>query len=236
MSPIRTIFILLTGIFLSIGCGRGSDSGKVFVSEKGHPDNWAGHLSVGTKNFHGTFIKSVPSGADGAKLFVLHCAPCHGNDGSGKIGPDIRVLAASAANINNAIQTRPVMQGHASLSQNEVQSIADYVASLAVNPPLIGAFDPNLCTQCHGVNLDGGIAMVSCFSCHNGPDGSIGHPAGWSSPQNRPVAFHGPYGRDFSGGCTTCHGVDLNGGRVFLIPGNAPACVTCHNGTIAPAL
>jgi hypothetical protein len=238
MSPMKTALLFLAATALLYGCGRGTDAGKVFVPGKGHPDAWASHLAVGTMNFHGTFIKSVPSVSAGPKLFVLHCAPCHGNDGSGKIGPNIQ--ADTLPLIVSAIQNRPVMRGHAILSGSELQSIADYITTLASSSnPLVGSFNPVLCSQCHGTNLDGGIALISCYSCHNGPDGGLGHPAGWSSAKDLPVVFHGPYGRDFPSGCTTCHGVDLNGGFVYLsINGSksAPGCSSCHNGVIAAAL
>lgn len=238
MPQIRVELLLLAVLALTVGCGRGTDPGKVFVSGKGHPDAWVSHLSVGTMNFHGTSITSVPAGSAGAMLFVLHCAPCHGNDGSGKIGPNIQ--ADTLPLIVNAIQTKPVMKGHGNLRQDELQSIADYITTLAGNStPFAGAFDSTICTPCHGTNLDGGIAVVSCFSCHNGPDGSLGHPAGWSSAKDPPTGFHGSYGRDFPSGCTTCHGVDLNGGFVYLSGNgnkNAPGCPSCHNGVITTVL
>jgi len=229
MSSLKTILILGALLFFSAGCGRESDSGKAFVPGKGHPGAWASHVSIGTEDFHGTFIKTVAPAAAGATLFVFHCAPCHGNDGSGKIGPNIQ--SATLSLIDYAIQNIPVMEGHAGLSQSERQSIAGYLPSLAGEPqPLAGSFDTDLCKQCHGEKLDGGIAAVSCYGCHNGPDGSLGHSSVWSDG-----AMHGPYGRDFASGCTTCHGTDLKGGSVYL-SGSAPSCSSCHTEVFAPAL
>lgn len=221
--------MLLLTCCLFAGCSKGTDAGKVFVPGAGHPVNWASHLAIGTDSFHGTFITSAPSGTTGGVLFVLHCAPCHGNDGAGKIGPNIQ--SDALALINYAIQTFPVMAGHAGLTQAERQSIADYITILAsTTQPLAGTIDPALCTQCHGQNLGGGISGISCFSCHNGPDGSLGHPSDWLSARDQPVEFHGSYGSAFSSGCTTCHGVDLRGGYVFSSPtGSAPSCYSCHD-------
>jgi mono/diheme cytochrome c family protein len=237
MSPIKIIMLLVASIVL-FGCGRGTDTGKVFVPEAGHPAAWASHLAVGTKDFHGTAMTSVSADSVGPRLFVLHCAPCHGIDGSGKIGPNIQ--AATLPLIVSAIQNLSVMRGHAGLANDELQSIAGYVATLAGSAPLASAsYEPELCRQCHGTGLDGGIATVSCFACHNGPDGSLGHPVGWSSAKQNPISFHGSYGRKYSSGCTTCHGADLNGGFVFLSsnPGKiAPRCANCHDGAIAPSL
>ncbi len=229
MSPMRILFsFLLSFPFLLAACGGASDSGKVFVPESGHPENWVSYLTIGTKNFHGTAIKTVPSHNSGAILFVLHCAPCHGNDASGKIGVNIQGVPASE--ITTFISIVPVMRGHTILSQDEIREIADYIATLTSGAsPVIGVFDPVLCTQCHSASLDGGIARRSCFSCHNGPDGSIGHPAGWLSSSDDPLHFHGRYGTDFVAGCTTCHGADLKG----LI---GPSCFSCHDGTKAPIL
>jgi hypothetical protein len=228
--------VIATLLLLISACGRGTDAGKAFTPAQGHPDLWASHLTVGSDDFHGTFIKSVPPASSGAELFVLHCAPCHGNDAAGKIGTNIQT--ATLLIVNAAIRNIPIMRGHAGLSQDQVQDILAYVATLAANAqPLAGTFDAALCTQCHGAGLQGGIARVSCFSCHNGPDGSIGHPAGWVSGKDNPATFHGRYGRDLVAGCTTCHGVTFNGSIVLLGPsGFAPACSTCHNGTIAPVL
>lgn len=212
--------------FLLAACGSGTESGRIF-GDTGHPENWASHLTIGRDHFHGTVIKSVRSGSNGAILFVKHCAPCHGDNGTGRIGPDIRGVPASL--ITFAVNI-PIMLGHSVLSPDEIQEIADYLAALNNNQqPLTGVIDASICKQCHGDNLDGGIARVSCFSCHNGPEGAVGHPAGWLSSKEDLLHFHGRYGKDFVGGCTACHGVDLRG---FL----GPSCFVCHNGTIAPFL
>jgi hypothetical protein len=126
--------------------------------------------------------------------------------------------------------TIPIMRGHSVLTQSEIGDISGYLAVLKNGtPPVIGVIDPAPCTQCHAVNLDGGIAQVSCFACHNGPDGSFGHPPGWLSAKNDPLHFHGTYATDFVSGCTACHGVDLRG----LV---GPSCFVCHDGTKAPIL
>jgi len=238
MSSIKSIVLLCVVFVLSANCGRGTDAGKVFVPGQGHPDAWVSHMTVGTDTFHGTFIKSAPTTSEGPRLFILHCATCHGNDGAGKIGPNIQSVTLPL--IVNAIQTRPVMKGHAILTPDELQSIANYITTLASSSTILaGSFNPELCTQCHGAHLDGGIARVSCYSCHNGPDGGLGHGADWSSSKNQPDVFHGSYGRQFPSGCTTCHGVDLNGGFVYLSGNgnkNAPACSSCHNNVTAIAL
>jgi mono/diheme cytochrome c family protein len=245
MSPIMKISTFFIYSILLFACGRGTDSGKVFVPQKGHPDQWASYLAVGTTDFHGTFITSVPldqSAGNGAELFVRHCSPCHGSAASGKIGPNLIAILAFAADIpgtiRGTINAVPLMRGQAVLSPAEIQDISSYLSALINGAaPVTGIRQTELCSQCHGVNLDSGIAQVSCLSCHNGPDGSIGHPAGWVSGQDGPLSFHGSYGQVFVSGCMTCHGVDLNGGPVFSSPlGFGPACSSCHNGVTVPVL
>ena len=81
-----------------------------------------------------------------------------------------------------------------------------------------------LCAECHGVDLDGGIALVSCFACHDGPDGQIrspNHPEEWLN-RDDPVHFHGAYAIDYPTACAgICHGDDLTG-----VVG--PSCFECH--------
>ncbi len=85
------------------------------------------------------------------------------------------------------------------------------------------------CQECHGVNYQGGIADVSCYTCHSG--GKSGHPAlmDWINPQS--PDYHGRVlwesDWDFDR-CKQCHGTDLNAG------GTARGCqsTACHT---APA-
>ena len=83
----------------------------------------------------------------------------------------------------------------------------------------------DLCSECHGSALDGGISRISCFSCHNGPDGVIrrpNHPAGWLADREDIVRFHGVYANNFPTSCMGfCHANDLTGGI-------GPSCFDCH--------
>lgn len=91
------------------------------------------------------------------------------------------------------------------------------------------------CAECHGADLTGGIAAVSCYS--TGFDGVVCHPAG-------PAAFihsdtwaaagvHGPTAKAAPGAmsglawCQGCHGRDFGGGTVNT------SCGSCH-GVSAP--
>jgi hypothetical protein len=99
--------------------------------------------------------------------------------------------------------------------------VKDVAASGATDP----AITVDLCAECHGLDLDGGISRISCFSCHNGPDGVIhrpNHPAGWLANRDDMVLFHGVYARAYPTSCTGfCHGHELTGGI-------GPNCFDCH--------
>lgn len=215
-------------IFLFAGCGKGSESGRIFSPYSGHPVEWANPLFIGRDNFHGTAIKQPLPGPPGSELFLLHCAPCHGEKGEGKIGRNIQGMPLAAIEV--AIISVPLMSGHSILTETELQEISDYLSVLAGNAqPASALIETDLCLQCHGNDLDGGIARVSCFSCHKGPGGDIGHPAGWQTAKEDPAHFHGRYGGVFVASCTNCHGEDLSG---YV----APACSSCHDGNKAPLL
>ncbi|HUU26321.1 MAG TPA: hypothetical protein VM123_00785 [archaeon] len=74
------------------------------------------------------------------------------------------------------------------------------------------------CAGCHGGDFKGGVAGISCYTCHNGPSG---HPAGWldkRSPNFHSIAVN-TRGLD---ACALCHGEDFNGGI------SGKSCRTCH--------
>jgi hypothetical protein len=85
--------------------------------------------------------------------------------------------------------------------------------------------DLETCVECHGANLDGGIAQVSCSLCHLGGAGSV-HPAQWG---NYAYTRHKGASTDLlSASCATavCHGTAREG-----VAGSGPACATaCHLG------
>jgi mono/diheme cytochrome c family protein len=227
----RRLSLLVCSLWIVLAfsaCGS-SNSGSVFDSDAGqHAANWADPLAIGRSDFHSGPIKSVQSDSRGAVLFGMRCGICHGNGGVGKIGPDIR--RANGTIITGAIAFVPLMKGQSDLSPVDIQDVAAYLATLLAGAhPAASTIQTENCVGCHGGALDGGIARVSCFSCHNGPGGVVGHQAAWSLPATDPVNFHGSYGRKYSDSCTTCHGVNFEGaiGR---------ACASCHNGTVAPVL
>lgn len=88
-------------------------------------------------------------------------------------------------------------------------------------------FDASECRQCHGSQFDGGIANVSCKTCH----ASYPHPANWIGAHSSFVkttnynlkSCQGCHGQDYgtkkiNNSCLTCH----------TKPGGPEACNTCH--------
>ena len=75
------------------------------------------------------------------------------------------------------------------------------------------------CAGCHGEDLRGGDANISCYTCHNGPSG---HPAEvWLVKTSE--SFHGLAASDRGlSACAACHGEDYEGGI------SGTSCKTCH--------
>jgi predicted CxxxxCH...CXXCH cytochrome family protein len=84
------------------------------------------------------------------------------------------------------------------------------------------------CIACHGTDLLGGIAQVSCTDCHMGGPTAV-HPMTWD-----PVYLtHGPTASsDGTAACSNlyCHGPSLGG-----VASSGPACTTCHSWPFDPA-
>jgi hypothetical protein len=143
------IYIIIFIIALAMGCSDGTESGKIFSIEQGHPENWVDPAYRDMDDFHVTPVLNVES----------------------------------------------------------------------------GVYDYESCQECHGSLLEGGISGISCYSCHNGPDGSFGHPDGWRIYYDASL-FHSRYAKEFLVSCTSvaCHGGDLTGGDL------GPTCFTsgCH--------
>ncbi|MBJ6752616.1 hypothetical protein [Geomonas anaerohicana] len=89
--------------------------------------------------------------------------------------------------------------------------------------------DINGCVECHGDALDGGIAKVSCLTCHIGGATSA-HPVLWGGLA---YALHAGYvGNNGTATCATalCHGTALAG-----VADSGPACTNCHMAGTAQA-
>ncbi len=120
------------------------------------------------------------------------------------------LLAAAAGGCSTTRDTGGIVDAQGNHS-------ADFVST---HPSFVGTSGA-ACTQCHGPDLNGGIARVSCFSaaCHHDPVPN------WSTP-----AVHGARAKSAPGSasgfapCRICHGSDFAGG------GSGVACSGCHGG------
>lgn len=102
------------------------------------------------------------------------------------------------------------------------------------------------CSECHGADLQGGIAKVSCFQasfqgmeCHfNGGEHNLGHPSAWLDPTRS--GFHGSPTTMYNGQlvktnpnlastqfCGLCHVTDVN----TQPAGFAPSCLNQNSGS-----
>jgi PKD repeat protein len=76
---------------------------------------------------------SVSGGAvavDGQSLYQQKCSTCHGADALGGTLARISIVGKTAAEITNAIATIPNMSSLSGLTAEEIQAIADYLATL----------------------------------------------------------------------------------------------------------
>jgi len=116
----RTFLLVLAGtmivaLTLSGGCGGGGDTTTTAAVETTvSPDATGGS-------------------ADGAALFAANCAVCHGAEGQGGNGPDIRPLADAdkdriVKQVTNGGKSMPPFGGQ--LSAAEIDTVAAYVINL----------------------------------------------------------------------------------------------------------
>ena len=107
------------------------------------------------------------------------------------------------------------------------------------------------CVQCHGADLMGGIAKVSCYSgsfdgvaCH--PGGPGGHPGGWRATHtitdpalaSTCAQCHDNPANSFPSNCfnnSLCHGsqsghpAGWRSSHTSVNPAQAPTCAQCHD-------
>jgi len=107
---------------------------------------------------HTVLIGDVVTPSPGEELYNTYCQGCHGQGGTGGAvaGP---ITGVSAAQIQNALNTIPNMQGLV-LSDNDIQLIATYLATSGGTPPPRPTDGPGLysllCAGCHGADGGGG--------------------------------------------------------------------------------
>jgi mono/diheme cytochrome c family protein len=76
---------------------------------------------------------ATPTPLDGEAIFKTNCATCHGDDGKGRVGPDI--THASLEDIWGAIDRVPMMLAMKTLGAKDVGATANYLAELRKSKP-----------------------------------------------------------------------------------------------------
>ncbi len=113
--------------------------------------------------------------AAGRRIFEAGCASCHGDNGEGGLGPDIREAGAAAAHFQLTTGRMPLSDPDAqavrkepAYSESQIDQLIAYVASLGNGPsiPTVDLDGTNLstgaelfianCSPCHGATANGG--------------------------------------------------------------------------------
>jgi ubiquinol-cytochrome c reductase cytochrome c subunit len=117
---------------------------------------------------------------EGRQLFLANCASCHGLNAEGRgtgtgdqiAGPPLAGVGAAAVDFQVGTGRMPMrqpgvqaQQGPVQFSQEEIDAMAAYIASLAPGPatPSEEAVDPTLGDSAKG----GELFRVNCAMCHN---------------------------------------------------------------------
>jgi quinol---cytochrome-c reductase cytochrome c subunit len=108
--------------------------------------------------------------ARGRELFLVQCASCHGLDGSGTDqGPDLRDVGAAAADFQlrtgrmpNTNPTREPESKPSPFSDQEIEDLVAYVASLGPGPPI-----PNVKSPPGDLAEGGNLFRLNCAACHS---------------------------------------------------------------------
>lgn len=106
-----------------------------------------------------------------------------------------------------------------------VDSQGNHPSAFAFNHSSVAVSNVDRCRQCHGTDLTGGIAKVSCFTaaCHHGTV------PGWAASSVHGAAAKRAPGNSGFASCQICHGGDFST-RLGTSPRN---CFDCH-GVNAP--
>jgi ubiquinol-cytochrome c reductase cytochrome c subunit len=142
----------------------------------------------------------------GHELFLVSCAFCHGTNGEGiktedgnQLGPSLVGVGAAAVDFQvgtgrmPAVQPGPQMpQKETSFTQEEINELAAYVASLGPGPaiPSPDEYDiSNMTDQEHqtAMTRGGEIFRTNCSACHNFEGSGGAMPQGGYAPKIRGV-------------------------------------------------
>ena len=124
--------------------------------------------------------------AEGRKLFLVGCSFCHGQNGEGvstvggnQLGPSLAGVGAAAVDFQVGTGRMPMAQPGAqnptkpeAYTQDEIDALAAYVASLAPGPAAPDPSDYSLAglsetEREEAVSRGGQIFLTNCTACHN---------------------------------------------------------------------
>ncbi|NOX42506.1 MAG: hypothetical protein GXP19_02050 [Gammaproteobacteria bacterium] len=189
-------------------------------------------------------------GSFGQTHYATYCASCHGIDGTGMTGPDIRLK--TDVDITNALNDVTAMQNVASqIDQPQIDSIAYHVLTQFSDTDFHSQFDlSNGCAGCHdgfesfGQPTTHISAKEVCQACHNttsfAPANIVDHNqviGVCANCHNGTIAMDKKIGHiNTNNNCEACHNttafIQVSAVNHAAVIG---ACIDCHNGTIAMA-
>jgi ubiquinol-cytochrome c reductase cytochrome c subunit len=124
--------------------------------------------------------------AQGRKLYLVGCAFCHGQNGEGvltqegsQLGPTLAGVGAASVDFQVGTGRMPLAQQGAqapkhpvSYTQDEIDALAAYVASLAPGPAIPDSSDYSLAGMSEeereqAIAKGGQIFLTNCTACHN---------------------------------------------------------------------
>ncbi|HEX5089732.1 MAG TPA: c-type cytochrome [Nocardioides sp.] len=148
--------------------------------------------------------------AQGRELFLVGCAFCHGQNGEGvltqdgnQLGPTLVGVGAAAVDFQVGTGRMPAVQPGAqnptkpgSYTQDEIDALAAYVASLGPGPAVPNPEDYSLAGMSEeerqeAVSRGGQIFLTNCTACHNfaGKGGAMPH-GGYAPALSNTTARH----------------------------------------------
>ena len=118
----------------------------------------------------GTGAASAQPAEDGRGLYLVHCASCHGADGTGvsergpSLLPEGRAAADFVLRTGRMPLANPDMQPNrrpVRLTEGEIRALVDYVGEIG-NGPDVPAIDPDSGSLANGARL----FRINCAACH----------------------------------------------------------------------
>ncbi|MCL8027053.1 cytochrome c [Nocardioides sp. BSK12Z-4] len=144
--------------------------------------------------------------SEGRKLFLVSCSSCHGTNGEGietlngdQYGPSLAGVGAAAVDFQVGTGRMPMAQPGqqaeakpAAFTQDEIDALGAYIASLAPGPAVPDESDYSIADlteeeQQEAIVRGGQIFLTNCTACHNFEGSGGAMPRGGHAPQIRGV-------------------------------------------------